>query len=370
MPERRVDEFAFVLMAGIILIFLLMVFWTTPPEPIPFVEPTSVLIKVSAGKVKSFYLTIKGPATSVTLSTKGEIKNWLEFDKNYFNVIEETKVKVNVKIPAKTKEKTYTGTIVVKSAGGKVEIPVEIQVVEVEIVEELFSKTFLLGDFIIEKGIFEETVISKENFEVFKGYFSKQSEEIIVEIPAERIDKISKGKLKIEIESTNNLGKLIILFNDEKIFDSRVGVGEVEIEVGREKINETNTISILAGTPGFRFWAVNIYRIKEIKFEVTYEGVYEKEFYFELSSEVIENFVKLGISFRRIDEEPLPELIIEVNDQIIYFKKPPKIWFDESFSEDILGNVILLGTENALVFKLEEEGRLEVENARLVVYYA
>lgn len=368
MPERRIDEFAFVLAAGVIFILLLMIFWTTPPEPIPIVEPRSITIIVAPGKTRYFYLTIKGPATNVVLSAQNGVKNWLEFEKNNFNVIEETKVRVFVEVPEDVEEKIYTGVIVVRSAGGKIEIPVEVNVKEVEVVEELFSRTFLLGDFVIERGTFKEIASRAKDFEVFRSYLSKQVEKIIAEIPEDKLDKISKAELDIEIESTNSLGKLIVIFNEEKIFDRKVGVGLVEIEIERGLINRTNTILIVSSTPGFRFWATNFYRISEVSFEVTYEGVYEKSFYFEVSPEIAENFVELGINFRRITERAI-ELIIEINDQIIYFEKP-KIWVNKVFSKDILGNPILLSTENTLIFRLEKEGKIEIENARLIVYYA
>lgn len=370
MPEIKIDEFGFVLMAGLILIFILMIFWTTPKEPLPLIEPSSVTIRISPGRIETFYLYIKGRATNVTLRGTGRIATWISFDKNYFNVIDETKVKVSISVPDYVEPGIYIGNIEFSSLGGKLLIPLEIQVKEIVFMERISTKSILLGDFSIEKVSAFEKVGIKENFEVFRSLFSRQDANLIISIPEEKFEKVVKAEIRILVEETNQAGNLIVLFNEKEVFNKKVGVGEIKIGIGKEEIRRTNSISILAGPPGLKFWATNVYKIKVVEFWVEYEGIYKKEFSFRLEPHQAKNFLYLQISFLKVNREISPDLIIKINGQIIYYKRPPLIYFNETFYRDIFGNPILVKEENKVSFELKREGKLDVEGAILIIYYA
>lgn len=366
MPEVRVDEFALILIGCVILISLLTIFWTMPTEPMPYIEPSSVLLKIPAGRSKSFEIFISGRATNVTMSCEGKIKHWVSFSKNYFNVVEKDEVKVTVSVPYGTEEGIYLGDVIVRSAGGKFSIPVEVQVFEKE-VEKIYTRTILLGNFSIEREKASEKVFVKKEFEIFNSLFSRQDLKFEFFIPTEEMEKLIRIKMKIFIEETNQLGNLIILLNEEKIFDRKIS-GEVEIIVEKEKLKENNNVSIFTSIP-FQFWRASFYKIKEIEIEAFYEEVYSKTFYFSLEPYQAQNFLNLTISFVKTNPEVIENLIIKINDQIIYWKKPPLIIFDYTFSKDILDKPIILFEENSITFELREKGKLSAENVKLIINY-
>lgn len=366
MPQVKIDEFAFVLFAALILILIFTIFWATPPEPLPIIEPRKVVIEVPIVGSRSFDLHIKGKVTNVSLKATGAIATWLKFGKNYFNVVDETTVKVSVLVPNVT-EGIYTGNIEVTSLGGKVLIPVEIHAKK-PVKPRVFSRTYALGDFVIERGRASEILAKKEKFEIFRGYFAREDVEIFAEIETEKLEKIIKGRLRIFIKETNNLGNLIVFFNGEEIFSKRVR-DEVIIEIEKEKIKASNKILICAATPGFHFWALNVYRISKVEFEVDYKDIFAKEFSFEVDPIIADNFQKIQITFMRVNGKVRLELMIKLNNQIIYYDKPPLIYFNANFTKDIFGAPIFLTEKNSIIFELKEVGKMEIEAANLIIYY-
>ena len=370
MPEvPRVDEFAFILIGCVLLISILTIFWAMPTEPLPYVEPSSVILKIPSGSSKSFDVIIKGKATNVTMNAEGRIKYWISFSKNYFNVVEQTKVKATIAVPEGTEDGSYIGNVLVRSAGGEISIPVEVQVFSKAEFENLSSKTILFGSFSIEKTKISEKIFSREDFEIYKGLFSQQNAKFEFSIPEDKVDKLEKGVIKLSIEETNQVGNLIVLLNDEEILDRKVGNGEIEIEVSKEKLGTSNTIELYTILPTSQFWTTSIYRIKKLEIETFYKDVYSKTFQFSLDPYQAENFLNLSISFVKTNPEKVENLIIKINDQIIFWGTPPLIIFDRTFSKDFTGKPIILYEDNTITFELKKEGRLDVENLRLVINY-
>jgi len=365
MPETKLDEFAFVLVAGVSMIIVLMVIWLTPREPLPLIEPQTILLEVEKGAIQETFLWIKGKATNVTLTASGQIKDWVTFDKNYFNVLEETKVTIKFSIPKNVPVGIYVGNIIVKSAGGEIPIPVELHV-KPSITPSLKQTLISLGDFSLEKVSEKETLKVAEDLEVFKGYFSEQKVTLTFSIPENKVDKVDELTLRIYIGEANRYGNLLIKINDVEIYD-RIPGNEIELKVKATLLNVNNTLEILAAEPGFYFWANNFYRINKIMIEIEYENVYQKTFNFTLASNQAQNFEALRINYLGSYEGTF-NLIIKLNGQIIYYAKP-KLFFNSTFEKDIFGNEINLKENNQITFEIDEEGNIEFKGVQLIIYY-
>ncbi|HKZ45637.1 MAG TPA: hypothetical protein VJ343_02935 [archaeon] len=368
--QAKIDEFAFVLLAGIILIVILMVAWGTPSEAPPFVQPNKISLDVPANATSSFELNVTGKLTNVTLSAMGQSRNWFYFNKNNFDVIDSTMVRVRVSVP-NVAFGTYTASIIVESPGGKQTIPVTLLVKEKEEVIEEFSRPMLLGEFSVSYSVGTEVLASEESFEVSRGYFSGYSKNMDVSLTDEQLLKVSDGSIHLEIADTNSAGSLIVLLNGIEVYSKVVGAGDIDIPIDKEQIEKSNTIEIKADTPGWEFWMSTVYRFNLADFAVNYKGVFTEDIPFTLSKSEIDNFDHFQLNFRvRNYTFPLPQLIIKINGQIVSSSVPPLGFFNNTFERDILGNTLALDSDNIISFLFEKQAYYEIDGAVLTVYYS
>lgn len=367
--QARVDEFAFVLLAGVILIIILMIVWTTPTEPMPLVEPSSISLSIPRNLSKTFDLEIIGTLTNVTLSSKGQIRDWITFSKNRFDVLNSTIVTVKVKIPRFTNLGTYTGDILVKSTGGEKSVPVSIEVTKYELQE--FHRSIPLGDFNVRYSVGSDVLDSKESFEVYKGYFSDSQKSLVGVLTDEKLAIVTDGYVQLIVEETNSEGNLIVLFNGQKVFNEKVGPGSYKIPIDKSKIGESNTITIKAGLPGWKFWMNTVYKFRVATFVANYMGIFSKEVTFPLEFNEATNFDHFLLSYRVKNYSlPLPELIIRINNQMVFSDRPPLAFFNKELKNDVLGNPIFLNVgDNVISFLFESEAYYEITDAVLSVYY-
>lgn len=367
----KIDEFAFILLAGVILMVILMVAWTTPTEPVPIVDQTSFSLEIQKGESSTFKINIMGTKLSnVTLTASGEIRNWMTFNKNDFNIVESEYVTVTMKVPNSVSERLYTGKIRVESVGGDESISINVQVSKTGAI--LSSHAIVLGDFSVSYSVGPEAADSKKNVEITRGYFSGNEVGLSGELSEDKLETVTGGNIKLIVEDTNAAGNLIVVLNDEKIFDRKVNAGEVEIPIDKSKIKTSNTVTVSAGSPGWKFWMSTVYKFSSIEFFIDYKGIYSKEITFSLDEDQTEKFNNFHLNYRVRDySSPLPEMLINVNSQLVYWKRPPLTFFNDTFEKDILGNELVLYTgENTISFSFEENAFYEVRNAVLTVYYS
>lgn len=368
--QARIDEFAFVLLAGVILIVILMVAWTTPTSAIPLVEPNSISLTIGLGTTKSAVLNITGmPSTNVTLSAFGNIAKFTRFSKNNFDVFGSELVTVIFSIPPNVATGLYTGKIIVNSSAGSVNIPVEINVVNIT-AQPLSVKAIPLGDFSIVGP--SKTLDYKENLYVERSYFSERISIISGGFLAEEeLAALTGATLQLFISETNGLSNLIVEVNGKEVFKAKVDMGLINIPIDPSIIGEKNVIKIRADLPGWLFWTSAYYRIESAKFYVTLKGIFSKEFIFSLSPMEATNFDRLQIQFIVLKySSPLPELFIEVNNQPIYAQSPPLALFNATFTKDLYGNgLMMLPGNNTLRFFFRRPGIYDVGNALLLFFY-
>lgn len=370
MAKGAMDEFAFVLLAGVILIGILTIAWTTPLEVSPKASPSSVNVQVTPGSVETFTLNISGKKlTDVELSASGEIASWIKFTTNNFDVSKFSLVNVKVSVPKNAAIKTYKGSIKVSSQGGIDNVPVTVSV-EKEIVKALESRSIQIGDFFVGFTSGSKDLDSRQNVQVSRGYFSERSVNLVGSLTDKELSILKGASINIVVEDANKLGNLMVNFNDAEVYNDKAGTGEIIIPLGKNQLNKTNVVNIKADTPGFVFWASTLYQLRSAKVVVNLEGSFAKELAFKLRPAEVSNLDSLRLAYKVEDfSSGLPEMTIKLNGQTIYKANPSTDSFDEKFDKDILGNPLILNEDNELVFSFDEEASYTVSNAVLTVFY-
>ncbi len=365
----KVDEFAFVLLAGIILILILTVTWSTPTENPPIVEPTSFSRQVSVGKSIAFDMNITGKLTNVTLSSTGQIKNWIRFSKNNFDVADNTEVAVTISVPSTAITGiTYSGNVIVQSTGGQKSIPINLDVVTIS--TKLLTRTITLGDFTVRYTTGSDILDSKDDVEVYKGYWSGNSVNLIGTLTDDQLSILKDGAIDLVIDETNSYGNLIVTFNNEQVYNQKVGAGELIIPVDKSLFRSSNTVTIQADGPGWMFWANTVYKFRAIELVANLQGIISQQIPFDLKQVEVDNFDRFRLSFIGTYTTPIPELKVRINNQIVYLKQPPTTLFNQTFGSDILGNNLDINSgENILNLEFEKQETAQMQGTVLTVYY-
>jgi hypothetical protein len=367
--ETKIDEFSYVLIAGLVLIVIMMITWSALPQELPpMVTPPSVSLSVSRGSSASFTFTINASAAKISMYPYGEIKDWLNFDKNFFALGGSTDVKVTVVAPSDATEGTHTGYIVVSSAGGNRTLYVNVNVLKFSATD--IPHPIYFNDFTVSYTLGSEVIASNDNVDVAKGTFTNQPVSLTNEmIPDDKFAIITSGFISIVVADTNSGGNLIVELNGKEVFRRTAGAGEISIPLDRSQINKTNTVVLRTESPGWKFWMNTVYKIKTVKLGINYLGISSQEKTFDLDASEVTNFRYARASFR-IKNYLLPqqELVIRINNQTVYMSIPPTLVFREDFRNDIYGNSLSLNAgQNSISFSLEKEGMYDLGDVTLIV---
>lgn len=369
----KVDEFSFVLMASVLFIFLMAFAWTTPSESAPYVKDTSFELSAAPGEKVKFDFTVSGVPrlTAVNLSASGAIRNWITFNKNNFDVAESDEVTVTVKVPSNATEGIHTGRVFIFGVGGKDQFSINIDVSGEK--REMTSRPIPLGDFTVSYYDGTDIVDSKTDTTVSRSHFSTRSLTLMGALTEEKLSIVTGGSVRIVIEETNSLGSLIVEMNGKEIYRRRASAGEIIVPIDDSDIQKSNVITIKANPPGIMFWANTYYRIMTAEFNVDYQGAFAKEFDFALTEDEADNFRRFNLFYRvppRGYTAPLPDMMIKINNQIVFWEPPPLVLFDEQISEDMFGNPLYLETgTNTIMFMFEESAVYTIGDALLTVEY-
>jgi hypothetical protein len=365
MPEAsRIDEFAFVLLAGIILIVILTVSWSTLYAGAVEVTPTEKTLTIARGSSATFTIRVNGTATNVNLTGSGDVAEWLSFDRNNFDVSgSPVDVHATVTVPLDAQLKYYTGNVNVEFVGGKKTISLTINVSTVTVTETT-HRVFGPEDFAVSYSVGTETVAEKKSFTVEKGLFTDSSARFSGTLSSEKLSMVTGGFIDITIDDTNSEGNLIVEFNGQEVFNDKAE-DRVSVDLEKSQIQKTNRIIVKAESPGWRFWVNNYYEIGSAKFGIDYEGISFKDFTFTLDSNDISNF-KLGrLSFRVRDYDPskLNDMIIKINNQVVFRGVPTLTYFSRSFGTEI---PLSIGT-NTISFSVDREAYYDLSDVILTI---
>jgi hypothetical protein len=369
--QARLDEFVFVLLAGIVLIVILMM-WTIPSEPAAVVQPAAVSLTMLGGSSRQFTLNIStsgNPITNVSLTASGEIANWVSFSQTQIDYIDAYKlVTVYVSVPASTSIKTYKGVIRVSSPGGSKEVQVSISVQNITTVEFL-SYPIPIEDFTVSYVSGSEIVDAASNVEVSKGYFSENYLNLVGVLDEDKVKNAINSYIRLLITDTNKLGKLIVEVNGQEVYNRLTELGELIVPVNASLLRRSNVARIRAANPGWMFWDTNVYRIRDASFVVEFRGNTTKEILVDLNQQQVSGFNHMKLK-SIVSYDKKPRLRIKVNEQTVYWGEPPIAILDLWIDKDILGNkIVLIPGTNKVVISTESPSQVSFTNTLLTFSY-
>jgi len=359
--QGKLDEFAFVLLAGLIIIIVMLLVWGLPsPTEVPTVNPTSKNLNIERGESDDFILEINVTSKLVTLTAKGTTASWISFSNNNFESYGLANVEVTVKVPSGADEGTHYGTIVIESQeGGEVTVDLTIKVkapTEEDGGEEV-SRTVYLGDFIVRYAQGTEVIMTERDFEVGKTTIS-------VDIERD-MDLITDGSLILNILYTNKEGNLVVKFNNEVLHDESTLPGELIIPLSKSQLKSYNVIEISTTKPWWKFWTNSIYRIEKMEFKIDYFGDIERKETFEVYRDELSNFKDAWVSFDVDSYEGTGNLKVEINAYTLYEGRR-RGSFELPFD---FADVGLTRGTNTITFSTEKETSYDIERAKIVIVH-
>jgi hypothetical protein len=372
----KMDEFSFVLLAGLLLIFIMMFVWTTPTEGSPIIDESSFSLSGAPGDTLTLTFEIRSRMTlgSINLTTTGDAAKWVSFSKNDFSVTNQTTVTATVKIPRNIPYAIYNSRITATGIGGSDSFTISIDVSKAsarQTLTRIIPEEEFPGEFSVsyEKGT--ETVARKDDIQIYTGYLSNRAMTMMALVTEDRLSMTTGSELVLDIADTNGLGNLIVLVNDKAVYSRNAGAGEIRVPIDVGLLDTSNTITVRADTPGWLFWTNTIYSIRSARLDVDYEGIFSQSFNVTLENPEIEKFKDLSLFFRVVDHsENMPEMKIKVNNQIVYWEKPSLLILDRTFTSDMFGNALALREgANTVTFLFERNAQYSVTDALLKVDY-
>lgn len=370
----KIDEFAFVLLAGVFMIAILTLSLSTPTEGTPLVDDTTFSFTMKPGETRTFSFVVKGKTylTAVNLTAGGDVASWIKFNKDNFDVRDQSTVTVTLKAPLDITNGLYTGRVTITGSGGK-----DTFSVNVEISDRTGNRTMHnvtdLGSFVVSYARGTDTLDSERDVTVSGGYFSSHPVTLTGSVSDAKLDIATAASVDLVVGGTNGAGNLIVLLNDAEIYNGVAGEGELSVPINKSALKGSNTVTIKAAPPGLAFWSSTTYELQSAKFTLSYDGASPQTFTFLLSGDQVSNFKRFAL-FWTVDEagtaRPVPELKIKINNQIVYWKTPPLAYMDTTFKEDMFGSALNLNSgENTITFSFDKNAVYSVSDATLTADY-
>jgi len=357
---KIIDEFAFVLLGALIFIGVMLIFWTTPEELPPSLEPRSISIKMLPSSEKTITFKVIGNLSSVKLEANGTLLNIVYFPENNFNVYGEKEVKAILKSP--TSLGKYSGHIVAIGKGGEDAIELTVNVVPTL---TLTSRSVSVEDFTISNYGSEKVVANKTKFSLEKSLFSSKSAKLAFELEKGR--EVEELKLKLAVEDVSGPGYLVIRFNGNVVYKRKLdGPIFEEVPLNTSDLKEINFILFEVENEGFGILSKTVYSIYDAKVVVRYKSL-PYTYALNLSHSEIDNFYALEFSSIPIQQN-YPSVEIKVNNQKVFIGKLPVSVFRLNVSRDLIGNNLLLFPTNNISFSLITEGEIHFSNNIVRIY--
>jgi hypothetical protein len=371
----KVDEFAFVLLAGVAMILILALAWSTPQEGSPLVDDTTFSLTMKPGDTQTFDFVVKGKTTltAVNLTAAGEIASWIKFNKNNFDVREQATVVATVKAPLNITNGLYTGRVTITGIGGKDTFSVNIAISD-RTGNTTSKKILDLGQFTVSYAKGTDTLGSKRDVTVWGGYLSSTPVTFSGTASESKLAIAKAASIDLVIGETNGAGNLIVVFNGNEIYNGAAGEGTLSIPLNASDVKATNVVTIRAAPPGLAFWSSTTYGLQSAELTLSYDNVSPQTFNFTMSADQITNFKRFDLFYVVQDDTaiPVPEMKIKINNQIVFWKTPPYVskFLDTTFKEDMFGNKLNLNDgDNTITFSFDENAFYSVSDATLTIEY-
>jgi len=356
--QRVIDEFAFVLLGALIFIGIMLVYWTTPQELPPSLEPRTISAKMLPNTQKTITFKVIGNLSSVNLEANGTLSQIISFSENNFVVNGEKEVKAFLKAPRGYGR--YEGYIIAKGKGGEDTIKVSVHVVPSL---TLASRSVSVEDFKVTNYGNEKIGANQTKFVVERSLFSSKEAKLV--FSPERMD-VEEAKLKLAISGASGPGYLVVKLNGNTILRKKLTEGVEEILFNLSDIREINFITISVENEGFGIFSKTYYEIYEAKVVIRYKSL-PYTFELLLSQQEIDNFYSLEFSSLVVQlNNPVVEL--KVNNQKVFIGRLPVSAFRINITKDLLGNELLLYQANNISISLLTEGEIYFTNNLIKVY--
>ena len=363
----KFDEFTLILLGAVIFIGILAVALSTPSEFPPRLSPIELTIDMEPGESYVFDFNITRKLSRVNASTTGQIASWITLSDTQIGITNGfKKVTARIDVPDFVDPGTYTGKIVVRSREGRADIDVTVVIPPVRNLE---ARTFELGSFYVTYLDEIRELDTRESYSVRKNHFGGDPLTLVAEIEAEDLTVVDSAAVRLNVDSTNNYGPLIVTQNGEEVFKETVGPGEVFVPLNASDVQGFNTVVVSSGGPGIFFWATNTYDVSDVALEIGFDGQIERKFSFDATEEEVRKLDHLQLTFLVNDADiPVPELRVKVNDQTVFLKTPSTGIFNENLVGDLFGASIRLEEENTIELSFDQKGRYEVGEASLTIF--
>jgi len=357
---RIIDEFAFVLLGVLIFIGILFVFWITPQEQPPSLEPRSVSIKMLPNSEKTLTFKVIGNSSNIKLESNGTLSEIIHFPENNFNVHGEKEVRAILR--SSSSLGNYFGYIIAKGMGGEDVMEVKVNVVSTL---ALTSRSVGVEDFTISNYLSEKVVANNTEFSIEKSLFSSKSAKLSFEIEKGR--EVEEIKLKLVVEDVRGPGHLVVKFNDNVVYRKKLA-GPIfeEIPLNTSYLKEINFIILEVENEGFGIFYRTVYNIYDARVVVRYKSL-PYSYTLNLSQSEIDNFYTLEFSSILIQQN-YPSVEIKVNNQKVFIGKLPITALRLNVSRDLIGNSLLLFPTNNISFSLITEGEIHFSNNIVRIY--
>ena len=155
-----------------------------------------------------------------------------------------------------------------------------------------------------------------------KGIFSEQTDVLTVVVP----DLAHTEHMLLSLDVKEAEGKLIVLFNGEKVFNDEVGSGSLApISIPQNLLKEENTIAFAVSSPGLAFWRTNEISLDTIKVvaDVTSVEAQSSRNVFLVSETERKNLDKVTLQFQpSCDFNKAGLLEVSINGKKVYSSVP------------------------------------------------
>ncbi len=164
-------------------------------------------------------------------------------------------------------------------------------------------------------------------------------------------DEITHGKVIMDIEDTNLYGPLIIMINDNVVFNNVTLIGTHSVKFNKNFLNETdNQLVIRAGGSGWRIWAPTTYIFDLGVYGEIYDISHEKV---KFNLTYVPSYA--GIRVYVASRQGTGEIEVKVNGYRVYKGRGTAF---KTFDTDILKE-----GENVAEFKATSGSRFKIQSA-------
>ncbi len=221
-----------------------------------------------------------------------------------------------------------------------------------------------IGDFTVSYAVGSEVIKTGRNVEVKKGLTQNKPYTMSGEIE-QNTDLVTSGFVVISVLNTNSQGNLIVKINDEKVFDQVVRPGKIEIPLDKNVLKDYNVVEISCSHPSWKFWSSTVYSIDKVEMGINFYGNLQKSESFLVYEDELKDFKSAEVSFRMDDFKGEGDIIISINDVMI-FKGEPSLRFNQMF--DAL-DVRLGPGINTISFSAESGASYDIEDAEIIIIH-